>query len=244
MKCTHTIELLPLYAGGDLPEAKTEAVREHLRGCADCRALAEEFAAEFAAGSAWLRDQLVPDFGEDDFEQLRAAVWQRIDREEARVPFWERFFPRMNGRMVLAMASAALLIAFGLAVYLRAARSGQVPKHEIAEATPEPSPVKRPAIGLPPAIGQKRELKRGLKREFKRETARQSNRRNAPLRRQLIPAAPATQPEIARGVEGEVKSAPEMTRIEIQTADPKIRIIWFAPKEESPKSDSMLATSD
>jgi hypothetical protein len=32
--------------------------------------------------------------------------------------------------------------------------------------------------------------------------------------------------------------SPEMLRIEIQTSDPNIRIIWFAPKEvESPKSN-------
>jgi hypothetical protein len=35
-----------------------------------------------------------------------------------------------------------------------------------------------------------------------------------------------------------VDESPEMLRIEIQTSDPNIRIIWFAPKEvESPKSN-------
>jgi hypothetical protein len=39
-------------------------------------------------------------------------------------------------------------------------------------------------------------------------------------------------------VAGSPDDMPEMLRIEIQTSDPNIRIIWFAPKEvEGPKTD-------
>ena len=42
MNCRALKKSIPLFAGGELPPAKTEKIRRHLADCPDCRAEAEE----------------------------------------------------------------------------------------------------------------------------------------------------------------------------------------------------------
>jgi hypothetical protein len=56
-------------------------------------------------------------------------------------------------------------------------------------------------------------------------------------RNPLAPSVGATDPtsagEIASRSDGETDAAPEVSRIEIQTSDPNIRIIWLSPKPDA-----------
>ena len=49
IRCGVIKDLLPLYADGVLSDESRELVEAHLAGCADCRKLAEQMAAEIAA---------------------------------------------------------------------------------------------------------------------------------------------------------------------------------------------------
>lgn len=59
MRCSEVENLLPLYAGGDLPVELREAVEEHLGACAACDRLAAGYASALA-GLALLREQQMP----------------------------------------------------------------------------------------------------------------------------------------------------------------------------------------
>jgi hypothetical protein len=60
-----------------------------------------------------------------------------------------------------------------------------------------------------------------------------SNARRSPLALNAAEAKRATNPQgLARGSDG-IGALTEVSRIEIQTSDPNIRIIWLAPGTDS-----------
>jgi hypothetical protein len=227
MNCTHTAELLPLYVADDLPPAKAEIIRDHLRECSECRALAEEF----AESREWLQSAAVADLPDDFYKTLRADVWRRVDAEKARLPLWAKLFPGLNWWPVLATAAALLLFAVGLFTLRRETGSIGMPMPPAPVAVVKPTPEIMPAGGTVAKV----EIKTP-----KTKLTRLQNRLS--LIRVPLPVAPLRVPELARIDQPAIEQAPEMLRIEIQTADPNVRIIWLAPKEETPLADPNTST--
>jgi hypothetical protein len=234
MNCTHTTELLPLYVADDLPPAKAEIVRDHLRECSECRMLAEEF----SESREWLQSAAVADLADNFYEDLRADVWGRIDAEKARLPFWaiwSNLFPRLNWWPVLATAAALLLFALGLFTLRRETGSIGVP------TPPAPVVEVQPTPELLRNTGGETVAKETIKAP-KIKSIRPKER--LPLIRIPVPVVPLRVPELAQIEKPAIEQNPEMIRIEIQTADPNIRIIWLAPKEEPPLKDPDISTTE
>lgn len=216
MNCTHVSEMLPLYITGDLPADKTGPIAGHLRICQDCRSLA----AEFAADRDWLQQAAAPAFDEDFYDGLRSGVWNRIDAEAARPKFWQRLLPEWNWRPVTAIAVAVLLLVVFSAIALRRGTNSGLeidPPQPVAVVNPTPMPTLEPPR---PVVIPK-------KRRPQPKTATPA----IPL-----PVAPENRPALGNiaettigGKEIETKEI-QMMRIEIQTADPNIKIIWLTPK--------------
>ncbi|QQS47366.1 MAG: zf-HC2 domain-containing protein [Acidobacteriota bacterium] len=204
MKCRQIEELLPLFAGDDLSEAQAGTVREHLAGCGSCSKLA----ADLSESVAWFRESPVPLVDNADLAGLRASVNLRIDETRSTPGLLEQFIASIAWRPVLA---AAIVL---LAVALYAFRDENKPpvsrkpdlvrEAEIRDGgeVEDPKPVRdRPA-------GDEKKIKR-------------NRRLKTRPRRDLIALGDAPPP-------GKKANPSEPLRIELQTADPNIRIIWLA----------------
>ena len=219
MNCRRIQDLIPLFIEGDLKAGKAGPVLSHLEGCAECARIA----SEYRASQQWLKSYAPPDFEEEFFDKLRGGVLREIDAS----PSWKR---RLNARLALSPASFALASAvvfglcFGLAMYAysnmnRELSAGEIPPYLLGEGGPAevpgldagaPSDIdwRLPSVKSPAAPAREPKRGSGLAAIKHRKTP------------ELEPAAPlAIEAEPARDV----------LRIELQTGDPNIRIIWFAP---------------
>ena len=248
MTCGRARQLMPLYAAGDLAGWRARRVAAHVGGCDSCRRLA----AEFAATREWARAASEPpEFGAEFYEGLRQSVLEEIRRDGR--PAGSRRSPllaALGGRRLAYAASFALaLVACALAIHFHLRRATDAPQSPLAAATPTninevPRPATTPARKAqeepqpttPRDDGQRRprpkiqnaagggSVRKGLTlpRNAKRETAG----------RELIAGAtPEREPRRAAVAEAVRPKTGEVARIEIQTADPNIRIIWLTPRE-------------
>ncbi|HEV8485120.1 MAG TPA: zf-HC2 domain-containing protein [Blastocatellia bacterium] len=244
MNCRGIQEMIPLYVEGDLETDRAESVSAHLKSCVACSRLA----GGFNESQEWLHSYTPPAFDSTFFDGLRNGVLAKIGDEKARPSFFQLRAAHL--RWDLALAAALLLVILsGLAFYtyqrsLRAApqqfaggpsQPGEVPApqeapkptNEDPKKTPGPAPQHRhsslrdavaevigPAqpesiVGLPPDLGFPLPTDANI---------------DGTAVSQADPAQGETQPLVKAPPTSEV-----MTRIEIQTSDPTIRIIWFAP---------------
>jgi hypothetical protein len=241
MNCRRFAELIPLYVEGDLAERELSRVRSHLQACAACRARADEY----EASQAWLRAAEPPDFAEAFVDSVRLGVMRELAATEA-PPLFERlkvwFAPRRLAAATVALT--AIFIALALLIYQGRSRSGH---HDSEVATGEPAPPvekmvegPRPALvaGPAPAHRPRRRTTPNRDASLATRTRRDAGHTSAPHDQLVAQHAPETVPAApADGGNAATNSAGRL-RIEIQTADPNIRIIWFAPKPtdgEAPK---------
>ncbi len=198
MHCREAKNLMPLYAGADLPAEEARLVTDHLRSCAACR----DLLADFEASRGWLQEQAAAPLDDSFLAGMRAGVRQEI----ARPGRWTNWFEwpawLLRPRFALASLTTLLLIAASIWVMTR---------QETAPPTPEVVRQNdRPEETTPPT-------------EVKIARVRSAKTRARAVKR-AIPR-PVKSEEMVAGIE----TAPAMTRIEFQTADPTIRIIWLAP---------------
>ena len=241
---------MPLYAAGDLPAGReSRAVAAHVAGCASCAAVMEEY----GASREWARAAGdVPEFGEQFYESLRAGVLDRVSRDTrpAAPSRVASFFPAMfNGRRLAYAASLALAVcALALSLYFGRDNASQPRRDDVAGTRPagnviappqlpehaEPTPGAGEQQPTPDAAPDERER---AQPKLKRAAGGGSFKRTPTLRRP--PANAARAPQLTASAndaarQGVAPPAPRaetasVARIEIQTADPNIRIIWLTP---------------
>ena len=161
-----------------------------------------ESASEYEASQEWLRasgGSGGTQLEDRFFDDLRASVWRGI--EESNKP--RAFF---NG-WKWAIAFALLLITAGLVLYSRSMQPVRdIP--DVVQLLPPPATGPVAAVTEPPP-----------------PKARRRPRQIRPLR--MLPLLPA--PVQAERTEVAHDGSDSMLRIEIQTADPNIKIIWLIP---------------
>jgi hypothetical protein len=223
MNCTRIEELLPLYAGADLALAEAELVRAHLTVCANCRASAQAF----AGSQAWYQAAPLPEFDEDFLAGIRAAVHEEIVELNDKPNLWERL---ALGWRPLAAASCMLLILLGWVLYSQSSK----PSQRLAGGSDKPLE----AVSPTPDSTVMAQMDNTHQPTERREQRAAQDKRRPPAVRPLgaslqqdiavtLTAGTTTEPQLS---ELAARAAPvEMMRMEIQTADPNIRIIWLTP---------------
>lgn len=247
MSCTQYENLLPLYAGGDLPEADAAALRAHLVLCPDCQALLNAYSESLA----WLQHSSLPQFEEQVYSELRAAVHADIARWEAQdnslkawLTRWAEKLPSFWQPPVLlatATCCALLLSWLGWDVFRP---QPSVPTLANNSQQPAPSPTLAVAGQTTPDAGTPHApaLRGGRQRlESPQSYTRLNSAPPPPAETNNLLTDGINEPN-ANGEVGtetdlninaaaeQTAPAPEMLRIEMRTADPNIRIIWLAPK--------------
>ncbi|HTF37717.1 MAG TPA: zf-HC2 domain-containing protein [Blastocatellia bacterium] len=246
MNCRRVEKLIPLYVEGDLAPGIADRLTSHLDWCGRCNWLADEY----KESQSWLRTSEPPEFDEAFLDNLKAGVLSRIEETSARPSLLASLVQQWSRKQVFAL-SAALLIIFGaLVFYIYQVRTRANPSVlEAVEPPPnddtitpnEPRLATKPGQATGAALSKARRGKSQATTKPRRGNATIAERTLEPpfmsQTRQLEESA-TTSAEPRNALPGSADDLPEMLRIEIQTSDPNIRIIWFAPKEvESPKSN-------
>jgi len=251
--CKTIARMMSLYVAGDLVGEPEREVSKHLVGCQSCRQLADEFSE---SGNLLSQALAQPEFDTEFYAGIRHAVLSKITDEgtTSRRPT----FGLWGRRWLYAGAVAAVIIATVTLLIFRSI--SREPSRELAftpDAVPA-TPDQRKEDKSASSRGSGSPLKTDratdrVRRPHQLFALKDSRRRNSQIeavrkadaqdrvriaretRQESAPAISAQESvassrQIASSPSG-VASSSEISRIEIQTADPNIRIIWLAPRE-------------
>lgn len=236
MTCKQMGELLPLYAGRDLDEKRARLVSEHVQICSACAQVAGEYqdAIELAQHFA------PPVFSDHVYASVRRQVMQQIEDEPTAPLLPQMFGSWFRPRLTLAVASA-LLIALGfLALYLVVNRTADV--QPVANIQPAVNPEQTPESTATPQTTDPISAENKPAKDKRRRIHSFVNR--SPLVAVKAPGSESQtaeilpklrDPEAANSLPA-VEAAPGESplRVEMQTKDPNIRIIWFSQPNTKP----------
>jgi putative zinc finger protein len=241
MNCKYVEPLLSLYVGRDLEEEHSRLVAAHLQSCKECTLAADEYAA---AGQL-LHGYEPPFFSDEIYGSIREQVLNEIKRKPRAVVspghFSQLFLALVQPRM--RWVTAALLLAIAVtALYLSRKPSRQQPNDEqVAVRTGEPnqagsgSDARSKTTDHSAASTSSSNDGPVLVASPPRQT---SGKREAngglvaanPLRKTDTKPDSSTNDREAQGALGlsQSTSAPAPLRVEMQTNDRNIRIIWLS----------------
>ena len=246
MNCNNVEELLPLYVGRDLEEKSARMVASHLQACTQCARSAQEY----AEANQLLHLFEPPQFSEATYTAVRSRVLREIERESnkpqtifalefLRRPFQPRFMWAVSTAVLLAVSLFAYYFianrANGPQEQAKAGSSPEKLKDSPARSDKDPKPDPTGTAGVPPAAAMIPHKPRF------NQTTWYSRRAGG------TPAVPvrAARYSPAGGSKDEPTNTPAASdktlRLEMQTSDSNIRIIWFshpATNEGSPNETS------
>lgn len=246
MNCTQVGRLLALYVEGDIDGARCRDVAAHLQFCDACRRLSDEF----AASQSILRLHATPPrFEAAFFDGIRQNVLRELAQEFPRPSLASSFRQFLAPRSFALTAAGALLFGVcALVATWRFDRDGASPASQTTTASTaaqSSADCARPASSITKSAAgtaalSKRSNGAALMHALKvarRQKARVSSAPSPPAAAAGAAAVAAvTAPEQrARATEffahGAVASTErKWMRIELQTGDPNVRIIWLAPQ--------------
>lgn len=159
-----------------------------------------DYQAKFEASRAWLLEQASLSIDEAFLAEIRAGV----RREMTRSPRWVDWVKRLTFTPIPRFVMAAAILLIVAIVWLMSRQ------HSVAPVIPPPEVVEHQHRGeVTPSPT-----------EVKMAQNKPNKSRPRARKREIL------RPE---GMVAGNEPAPEMTRIEFQTADPNIRIIWLTP---------------
>lgn len=234
MNCKQVEKLLPLFIASELNQEQSAAITVHLAHCNDCQTEVKSF----ARSQNWLQNSAIPEFSAKEFSQLRAQVWAKIETAKAPRPwvFWQWQFGAATAAILILISAMAFLSHKTTSLQVEKLAPEQVAttsnKNErIAEIQPLKAENRRVGI-RPKSVQIGSATKSG---NFTATTAPSAEAQQIATNN-FAANEPPTFPNIetlpdAVTEKSEASDAPEMLRIEIQTADPNIKIIWLTPKD-------------
>ena len=233
MKCRRVKKLLPLYVEGDLASNRAESISAHLDWCGQCNWLADEY----KESQNWLRTNKAPEFDQAFLDGFKSTVMRRVEETAVRPSLLASITQHWSRRRVLAM-SGAMLIAIGMVLFYtyQTRLNVRIPPVETAKQIPETEKVPG---DVPKVNVDNSEQNPSVTSEHTRHHAKQKTHRTEPLTSVQEPPLFSqvnrwnelgSTNEVAVTPHDVKDDSPEMLRIDIQTADPNIRIIWFTPK--------------
>ncbi len=237
MNCKQTEELLPLYAGRDLEEKRATLVTEHLLTCVACARVADEYCDSVQ----WTERFAPPDFSEAVYAGIRQRVLREIGTE-AMTPAWSQTIAGLfRSRLTWAIASALLIVIWIFAIYFIVNRRHG--EQQLAERVPaKVQPGTKERFNSAPEDDRRAALPHsvdigGEKRQFAAVPQRQRRKKSRSISIQR-----GSLPELTPFPAPSSAALTKPLRVEIQTKDPTIRIIWFVQPETKPVNTGSKGT--
>jgi len=226
MNCKRVEELIPLYVGGDIDRRVTAEVQSHLKTCGGCA----ELAAEYEASRNWLSGAS-PELDEAMLTDVKRGVMRELRTASSR-PGWFELMSAALARALSrpAVAAALLLVVFGaLTLWLYLAKPAPPVQVQLTDGGSE-QPPRLPDKDEPPGHFKLHRRPTGAGNRHRVTIARSHRGQPGdPASRHVLTQNATAMPEVQPPSAFAVESG-GMLRIDIQTGDPNIRIIWFAPK--------------
>jgi hypothetical protein len=218
MDCRDIANKIWLYVEGDLTARKQSLVTRHIASCPDCAALVEAA----TNSQQWLRSNEPEPFNDAVLDHVRRGARQKI--AELRTSRFRYLieFARLNWKPLIIACPVTLLICWlALHLVLDTRPDPRQPGQALESDGPRPGGVRHdvgpsPDVTKPPSVRYA-------------DVTHQRRR----ITRHVHAAPPANLANFGELVASSDMHRPPL-RIEIQTQDPDIRIIWFA----SPGDDS------
>ncbi len=217
LNCKRATRMMPLYVVGDLTCDLNREIVKHLATCEECSRLAQEFRE---SNSLLAEACAPPEFGAQFYDEIRNTVLDKITRDGVSMK------PQFGRRWIYATAFALTLVASAfMFVHWHAAREAPPDSASTMPTTGNTASNQEPnsALSLQP---------KDLPPKFQRPSITQK-----PTRRVAWSRPDPKQFESARNLDApasgaqvsppERVSTSEVSRIEIQTSNPNIRIIWL-----------------
>jgi len=222
MNCKQVQELLPLSVGLDLEESRQRTVVAHVQSCFTCF----DAAKELQEMRRLLREYESPEISQEVYASIRREVLHEIEAESTGTSLRTFIATIFQSRLTWALASA-LIIASMVAVYFISDRQKV-----------EPAWVNNNPIGVLPGPtddDSMRPAKPNLRVKESRwiEPRRSQRRKSRSLiihgsseMAGLLPQHNVASPNLFPLPQS--AASEKVVRMEIQTKDPNIRIIWFS----------------
>ncbi len=261
MNCKHVQELMPLYVGRDLEEKRAQLVTAHVESCAECARSAEEY----REAQQLLRLFEPPPFSEAVYAGIRQRVLREIGRESTAPTLPQLvaslFRPRIRWAVATALLVAVSVFAFYFVANRKndrqqlADRSRTVDQNTREQQGPEMAGSPSPSSDRPPQVVTGRHAGADTTSAGSANPTNQSRRRkssvatvesarsvavNMPDIRSMTAKASQESNNLTGpdAVPALAPAASEKTlRVEMQTKDPNIRIIWIS--HQRPEQDSL-----
>jgi len=213
MNCKNVEPLLSLYVGRDLEVEQSRLVEAHLQSCTECSLAADEYAG---AGQLLQRCE-DPVFSDEIYAGIREQVLNVIKRDSdgptRRGIFSQLFLPLVQPRVRLITA-AILLAVTVTALYFSRKSSRELPNDpQVAVRTEESD---QTGSGADVPFDKSKESAGSPSFSHKRRVRVATASHSTTAKRQR--AVAVTQPP----------SAPAPLRVEMQTSNRNIRIIWLS----------------
>jgi hypothetical protein len=227
MDCRRIEELIPLYVGGDVGRRVSGEVQSHLKTCDGCA----ELAAEYEASRNWLSGA-PPEFDEALLADVKRGVLRELENAKPQAGLFELVSETIVQTLLRpAVAAGVLLVVLGaLTFWLYAERQGSKPPTQAVVPEDKVAPER---VSRDPHVNAKEQPRRVAVNHHRRAFDASSNRRQRSIdvtaQQAITKIAEATTE--AQSPAALAVDSGGMLRIEIQTVDPNIRIIWFAPRE-------------
>jgi hypothetical protein len=247
-------KLMPLYVAGDLAGQPEREAVTHLAACDECRQLAEEFVE---SNSLLTQAFAQPEFDAEFYAGIRRAVLGKISSETIVSKPWP-FEGRWGRRWIYAASLAVVVITMvtlfrgisrqtsqNVTVQALSGRSegaGSSSPRQVSQSPRESHPATHAQTGqshVGSAGTGSRRSNRQIEVVRKPEAPDTGTARE--VRKEITPAI--TLSERSTPSSSGTAYSSEVSRIEIQTADPNIRIIWLIPRD-SRKSDETINNQD
>lgn len=257
MNCKQTAQLIPLFVEADLGAAEMQQVTTHIETCNSCRNLA----TEFQSSQSSLHALSLPAFDEAMMTRIRNAVQHEIAPPISHPSIADLLSLRWNWKFAFVAAAVVLLISGIVLLRrgaehknipiaakpngseVPAPRPASAQKNLLAQNVFHPRTARKnkaqsgvSVIERNPVISPRPARAIDIENQIASASIAQSRANNdltalprIDSQSFILPLAPQAE-SATLNFEKSVPE-PEMLRMEIQTADPNIKIIWLVPKE-------------
>lgn len=242
MNCKYVDQLLPLYVGGDLEQGRSSLVASHLQSCTECARAADEY----AGADRLLHEYEPPLFSDEVYSGIRRQVLDEI-RRKSEAAAWSsvvsQFFAPLAQPRMRWITAAVLLAMSATALYFIASRSNELANPQQVADDVRKGEQNSADSSRPESINNfnatsSDSSKASDSLAFKRSAFTAKKVANAGRRSRQPEKAPidVEQPGMFTSSKAfhsgvdvlQPSSAPAPLRVEMQTNDPNIRIIWLS----------------
>ena len=236
MNCHQLEEMLPLYVGGEVEPARANRIAAHLQSCAAC----SQSLHEYGQARQLLVDFAPPTFDDAIYDGIRANVLRQIrtkSKSRSTSPLLSQLLqPRLGWAFATALLVALLATAYVFVIRSRNASPAQQANSNQTEVAPAKKDfaVRQPNPNANDSRPPNKTADVAVTSQFKhrrRVVVRSPESMQIAVKTPftISPSQSITPSSTGANVAPLADLNSETTlRMEMQTADPNIRIIWFS----------------